>query len=150
MSKVAATDKARFQELMGNADAWMPIEDLVALCDQEGFWKDAFLEGAVDAAKKSQVRRLIKTLTDDGDWPLWASVETTNEEGKAERVYKQEVLFDPDDYRQVVEYHSDRATHHGRMARGYAKRCDKRFKTRLYRQLDINFGDDSIDPKKPR
>ncbi|KKL21525.1 hypothetical protein LCGC14_2444600 [marine sediment metagenome] len=150
MSKVAQSEKAQFEKLLGDADRWTTIDDLVRICDEGGLWSDEFLETVTDKAKKAQLRRLIKGVKDESNWPVWASVETTNEEGETVRVYKQELLFDPEDYRKVVSYHSDRASHHGRMARGYAKRCDKRFRTRLYRQLRINFDDESMDPKKPR
>ncbi len=145
MTTAIATDKARFQALMGNADAWMSIENLVGLCDREEFWKDDFIAGALGDAKKAHIRRLIKQLKDEDKWPLWASVETTNEEGETERVYKQELLFDPNDYRQVVEYHSKRASYHRKTAEGYAARCRKRFDVQLHLAFD-----DSVDPKKPR
>jgi len=145
MKTLPGTDKARFQKLMGNANAWMPIEKLVSLCDEGRFWTENFLAGAVDSAKKTAVRRLIKTLKDRDGWPIWANVETTNEEGKTERLYKQELLFDPNDYRQVFEYHNERSTYHRKMAQGYASRCKKRFHV----QLKLPF-DETSDPKKPR
>lgn len=131
MTTAAATDKARFQALMGNADAWMPIDELVALCDEADFWDEEFAQGAVISAKKSQIRRLIRTLKDQDNWPLWANVETTGQDGKTERVYKQELLFDPNDYRQVVDYHNERSSYHGKMSKGYASRCKKRFDIQL-------------------
>lgn len=74
----------------------------------------------------------------DGEgFPLFASVETTDESGNAVRRYKQETLFDVEDYRQVVRYHADRSAHHQTMARGYAKRCKQRFN----RQIRISFSD---------
>ncbi len=150
MSTVAQNDKTRFLDLMGNEDQWGSIDELLAICDEGDFWTTEFLEGAEDTAKKSHLRRLIKSLKDEEGWPIVASLNTTNDEGETVRVYKQELLFDPDDYRQVVAYHGDRANHHGRMARGYAKRCDKRFKTRLHRQVKFAFDDQSADPQKPR
>lgn len=131
MEKVRQTDRERFESLMGNADKWASIEDLVSLCDDAGYWSDEFYAQAQGSAKKSMVRRLIRTLKDDTDFPVWASVETTNEDGKNVRVYKQETLFDVDDYRQVVSYHSDRSSYHATVAKEYAKRCKVRFNKQL-------------------
>lgn len=135
----------RFLEATSAANAWAKIDTLVALCDEHGFWNDEFLSHTADNAKKAFVRRMIKTLkTDDGD-PVWASVETTDDEGKTVRVYKQETLFNVDDYRQVVSYHGDRANHHREMALGYARRCKKRFG----KQIATMFGEADA-PRKPR
>lgn len=130
MSKVGRRDKSRFQELMGNADNWASIDDLVALCDEAEYWTDEFMEGVAAHAKKDHLRRLIKTLKEDG-WPLWASVETKDEAGETCRIYKQELLFDIEDYRQVASYHNDRSRYHRRMAAGYKTRCKKRFNVQL-------------------
>jgi len=145
MTTAVATDRARFQELMGNADAWNSIDKLVELCDEADFWSEEFTEGALASAKKSQVRRLIRTLKDDESWPLWANVETTGEDGKTERTYKQELMFDSNDYRQVVDYHNERSAHHSKMRDGYAARCKRRFDI----QIPLPFGNPA-DPQKPR
>ncbi len=140
---MSVADKpATFEDVMAGAAKWATIDEIRDLCDNaEGFWSQEFIDSAATKSKNAKIRRLIKTLKDETGFPLHASVETTNEDGETIRVYKQELLFDPDDYRQVVTYHSDRASHHGRMARGYAKRSDERFKTELDRQLTIDFDD---------
>ena len=145
MSKVAQRDKARFQELMGNTDAFVSIDELVTICDEAAYWSDQFMETVTAQAKKFHIRRLIKSLKEDG-WPLWASVETTDEQGNPCRMYKQELLFDIEDYRKVVEYHHDRSNYHRRIATGYKTRCKKRFNV----QLNLSFGDDAATPVKPR
>lgn len=89
MSKVAQSDKIRFQALMG----------------------------------------------DDG-FPLYASVEMKDENGKTCRVYKQEMLFDVEDYRKVVTYHHDRSNYHRRMSAGYKTRCKNRFNVQLTLPFD--------------
>lgn len=123
--------RERFADATAQANRWANIDTLIALCDEHGFWTDEFIAHVEDNAKKSFVRRMIKTLkTDEGD-PVWASVEMTDDEGKTVRVYKQETLFSLDDYRQVVEYHTDRSNHHREMAMGYATRCRKRFKKQI-------------------
>lgn len=146
MSTVTQGDKTRFMELIGEAENWTSIDDLLTACDKADFWTEDFLDSVAERAKKSHLRRLIRSLKDGSGWPLWASVETTNESGEPVRVYKQEFLFDVGDYRQVVKYHSERSAHHRKMASGYAKRCKERFD----RQLLLDFDDREVDPKRPR
>src|SRR5512137_1067427 len=146
MEKIKQSDKSRFQELLGNADCFNTIEELVSMCDQAGFWTDDFLATVTDVAKKSTIRRLIRDVRDEDGWPSIGSIETTNEAGETVRVYKQEALFDIEDYRKVVAYHSERSRHHRNMAIGYAKRC----KTRFNKQPPLDFGDASADPRTPR
>ena len=138
MSKVAQSDKIRFQELMGNADRFASIEELMAICDEGEYWSDEFMETVTEQAKKFHIRRLIKSLKGKDGFPLYASVETTDENGKTCRVYKQELLFDVEDYRKVVTYHHNRSNYHRRMAAGYKSRCNKRFNV----QLPLPFGGD--------
>jgi hypothetical protein len=116
---------------MGNADRWNTIDELLSLCEEEGYWTEDFLEKAVDEAKKSHIRKCIKQLKDSDGWDQWASVETQTAEGDTVRVYKQEALFDVEDYRQVVHYHNDRSDYHAKKAESYAARCQKRFNVQL-------------------
>lgn len=129
--KVTDSDKSTFEAITGNADGWASIDALVDACEQAGFWGADFVQAATVQAKKSHVRKLIKSLKDKEGWPVWASVETTNESGETVRVYKQETLFDIEDYRKVVNYHAGVAQHHVAMARGYARRCKKRFNKQI-------------------
>ena len=124
------SERERFQQIVQGSD-WTEIGELVALCDRHDFWSDEFRESAATNAKKAAVRKLIKQLKDDDNFPLFASVETTNAEGRTVRVYKQESLFDTDDYRKVVKYHSQRSSYHRKMAGGYARRCRRRFRKQL-------------------
>jgi hypothetical protein len=148
MEKIKQSEKSRFQVLLGDADCFDTIEELVAKCDQANFWADDFFETVVDVAKKSTIRRLIRDVKDEFGWPSIASIETINEAGETVRVYKQEALFDVEDYRQVIYYHGDRSRHHRNMAVGYARRCKLRFN----RQLPLGLAGDATDanPRKPR
>lgn len=139
----AALAKAieRFTQITGNMDGWATIDEIVSLCDDASFWTDGFLADAEDKAKKSVVRRLIKSIRGIDSAPEWASVLTTDDDGKPQRIYKQETLFDVEDYRQVVTYHADRSRYHRITAEGYAKRCKQRFNV----QLRMTF-----DDRKPR
>ena len=115
---------------------WADIDALVAMLDGEDFWDEAFLAESIDAHKKSYIRREIKQIkTPDGD-PVFASVTATNPEtGEEERRYKQEAIFDRDDYAQTVRYHRRRADHHMQMAAGYARRGHERYGLQLNIEL---------------
>lgn len=140
----AAMDRERFAEIMASAPGWNSIDSLVELLDESNYWTADFLETAERGIKTAFVRRTIKTLRDDSKFPVWASVETTSEDGKPVRVYKQEALFDVEDYRQVVQYHTERASHHRRMATGYARRCEEKL------GVQLRLGFDQARATKPR
>ena len=121
----------RFAQITGNLDGWATIDDIMDVCDSAGFWTDDFLHEAEGKAKKSAIRRLIKSIRGQDGSPEWASVVMTDEAGEPQRIYKQETLFDVADYRQVVEYHVGRSEYHKETAKGYANRCKKRFNVQL-------------------
>lgn len=145
MNPALAKARQRFAEITGNLDGWASIQELVDVCDSVGFWSEDFYSEAQDKAKKAEIRRLIKSIRTDGV-PEWASIETTDENGKTKRVYKQETLFDISDYQQVVDYHAGRATYHRDTAKGYADRCEKRFNV----QLRFPFDEKRQRKPKPR
>lgn len=117
----------RFTQITANADGWASINDILELCDNAQFWTDDFLAEAEGKAKKATIRRLMKSIKGRDGAPEWASVVTADETGRPQRVYKQETLFDVADYRQVVAYHVGRSEYHKETAKGYARRCKKRF-----------------------
>ena len=134
----------RFLAIMGNADSWSTIDELVDACDKAHYWDKDFQASVAVQAKKAKIRHLIKKAKDGEGFPVWASVEATNEDGKTVRLYKQEALFDVNDYRQVTEYHADRSHYHKAMARSYAKRCRQRFGV----QLRLNFDERKAEPNR--
>lgn len=126
MSKPTMTQDA-FLELT-RAETWATIDVLVRRLDEAAFWDKAFLDTAVAEHKKAFVRRQIRQLKDGTGWPLFANVvEVDPISGDETHIYKQEQIFDRDDYVQVVTYHRRRAEHHERMAQGYAERARVRF-----------------------
>lgn len=146
MTETITEARANFIEAV-NGSEWATVDKLVEMCDAANVWPEDFIDTVLINAKKSFVRRQIKQLKDDENWPLWASVETQNEDGETVRIYKQETLFDVEDYRQVVAYHADRREYHGMLAEGYVVRCNRRFHV----QLKLSFGDVSeATPNKPR
>lgn len=116
----------QFLEATNSMD-WATIEDLEAVLDQHDYWDESFFDSAVQQAKRAHIRRRIKQVKDADGWPLIASVKTQNADGEAIQVYKQEALFDVDDYRQVYLYHDQRSEYHRQMRDGYARHAEQRY-----------------------
>ena len=120
--------KERFIEMMERARlSWATIEELVAECDNaEDFWDAQWLATAVSSAKKSLVRKYIREVKDEEGMPLWHSIVTVDTTGMECHQYKQEVIFDKEDYLQVIQYYIDRTTYTMRMAESLRDRAIKR------------------------
>ena len=107
--------------------SWASLEDIVTACDEaEDFWDAAWLTTAVDIAKKSLLRKFIREVKDESGMPLWHSLVTVDADGTEIRKYKQEALFDKEDYLQVIQYYVDRTTYNMRMAETLRDRVIKR------------------------
>jgi hypothetical protein len=123
---VAATESA----------SWVDIDGLVAMLDAAGYWDEAFFDDAIDAKKKAHARQQIKTIPGSDGLPAYQSVVTTDPmTGETERRYKQEAMFDRDDYAQAIRYHRQRAEHHLREATGLAEHGRERYGLQL--DLDL-------------
>jgi hypothetical protein len=112
---------------------WASIDELCTMCFDAG---DVFSEDDWEQARRSyaktRIRREMKRLTDETGFPLFASVHTADPEtGKQKRVYKQEALFDIEDYRAVIEEYAGRVKHDYEMMRGYRDRAEARFSEQL-------------------
>jgi hypothetical protein len=127
---ITQTDKARFGEALAT-QGWLTVDDLVRHCEREGLFSKEFLEHATATAKKALVRKMARAQKDGRGWTQWASIKTKTPDGKEIRVYKQETLFDLEDYRQVIGYHATLAQHHRQVAQGYAARARERFGKQL-------------------
>ena len=123
--------KTRFEEIARSTE-FAGIDTYVELCDDAGYWTLEFLQNATLDAKKSHVRRMIKTLKNDDGTPVFANIVVTDPDGERQHVYKQEVLFDVTDYIQVVSYHVKGARIAYQTALGYKKRGEERFKTPIF------------------
>lgn len=122
--------RERFIALTGQ-NQWATVDEFVRALDAGDYWPANFIEHALEIAKKHHVRRMARTVRDETGFPVLASVVTRDESGQAVRIYKQETLFNLDDYRQVVQYHKDRGLHHIHMANTYATRSNNRFDDQL-------------------
>jgi hypothetical protein len=156
----STASSASFVDILESSDGWHTIDELVSILDDSGYWVDGFHAKALSNAKKAHVRSMIRRLKDKDGFPLFPSVRITDEEGGTRRVYKQELLFDLEDYRAVVDFHANLSSHHRRMAKGYADRCEKRYRVQLSLwDLEVKVDDHDYEewtdprndlPNKPR
>lgn len=123
-------DSEKFAEIVSD-EAWLSIDDIAERCDAEGFWSDEWLAGALERAKKYELRRLLRAVEGDDGFPMYASITVTDEEGSETRLYKQEALFDVEDYVVVIKYHEKVAAHHLDRARTYLDRGVNRYGNQL-------------------
>ena len=121
-------DRSRLEAFLAkHADGWTAIDELTELASEAELFTEEFLRAALEHAKKSYLRQIIRSLKGPDGFPLLVSVERIGSDGVKRRVYRQESLFDVDDYKQVVQFHAAQATHHRDMAAAYAQRCKNRF-----------------------
>jgi hypothetical protein len=55
---------------------------------------------------------MLRQVTDSRGWPTVGNIVRVSPNGRAERVFMQEELFRPEEYRPVVAYHYGMARHH--------------------------------------
>lgn len=116
---------SKLQTILAAKPDWKGIDEVVEACEKASFFDSRFRQEAEGRAKKVHIRRLIATLKDEEGFPLYASITVLGKNGEPQRVYKQEMLFDPEDYKKVVKYHLGLSEHHRNRAAGYVDRCAK-------------------------
>ena len=119
-----------FAQLLGSAK-WKTIDEMIAVLDRNAFWDDGFLSKSEEHAKKAYCRKMARALKAPEGHRVFASIITTDEDGTKTRVYKQELLFDPTDYRQCVSFWKGVGIHAMEEANGYARRAKKRFNVQI-------------------
>ncbi len=105
---------------------WGTIQDYVELCRRQGYFTEAFYRKAAAHMERIHVRRMLRQVTDGRGWPTVANIVREGPDGRPERVFMQEELFGPEEYRQVVDYHYRMARHHlfkAQTYREHAKAC---------------------------
>lgn len=119
-------------------NGWATIDELEEAI--EPLLPDDFYEDAKSQARKIWLRRLLRRRT-EGGWPEFANIVRQDEQtGEEVHFYKQELMFDIDDYKQVVAYHADRAEYHLKVAFGYKAKAYERFGIQL--SLPISWPND--------
>jgi hypothetical protein len=84
---------------------WGTIQEYVELCRARGYFTAAFYRKAAVHMERIHVRRRLRQVTDGRGWPTLANIVRAGDDGRPERVFLQEELFGPEEYRQVVAYH---------------------------------------------
>ncbi len=91
---------------------WGTIQDYVERCRAEGYFTQAFYATALAQMERIHVRRRLKQITTAQGWPVFGNIERVGPDGTPARVFLQEELFGPEEYRQIVAYHYGLARHH--------------------------------------
>jgi hypothetical protein len=81
--------------------------------------------------ERIHVRRRLKQVTTAQDWPVFGNIARVRDDGRPERVFRQEELFGPKEYWQVVAYHYRMARHHLFKAQTYRGHAKARFGVQL-------------------
>jgi len=119
---------------------WGTIQDYVDLCRAHGYFTPAFYATAITHMERIHVRRRLKQVRDTRGWPVFGNIERVGPDGKPARVFLQEELFGPEEYRQIVAYHYSMARHHLFKAQTYRNHAKMRYGL----QLPL-FGEDNDD-----
>jgi hypothetical protein len=110
---------------------WGTIQDYVDLCRAHGYFTPAFYSKAVAHMERIHVRRRLKQVTNAQGWPVFGNIERVGPDGTPARVFLQEELFGPEEYRQIVAYHYGMARHHLFKAQTYRDHAKARYGLQL-------------------
>jgi hypothetical protein len=110
---------------------WGTIQDYVDLCREQGYFTPAFYATAIAHMERIHVRRRLKQVTNAHGWPTFGNITRVRDDGRPERVFLQEELFGPEEYRQVVAYHYTMARHHLFKAQTYREHAKARYGLQL-------------------
>ena len=110
---------------------WSTIQEYVDLCRAQGYFTPAFYATALAHMERIHVRRMLRQVTDGHGWPTVANIVREGDDGRPERVFMQEELFGPEEYRQVVAYHYGMARHHLFKAQTYRDHAKMRYGLQL-------------------
>jgi|SRR5215510_1202420 len=110
---------------------WGTIHEYVELCRAHGYFTPGFYAKAVAHMERIHVRRRLKQITNERGWPVFGNIERVDPDGKRERVFLQEELFGPEEYRQIVAYHYTMARHHLFKAQTYRDHAKARYGLQL-------------------
>jgi hypothetical protein len=110
---------------------WGTIQDYVELCRAQGSFTPAFYATAIAQMARIHVRRRLKQVTTAHGWPIFGNIERVGPDGTPARVFLQEELFGPEEYRQIVAYHDGLARHHLFKAQTYRDHAKARYGLQL-------------------
>jgi hypothetical protein len=120
-------NRERFLKVARQWD-WANIDDIFqrALDDGRIFDHQDYVR-AFERAAKAELRKVMRDAKDENGEPIFASIERMTEEGEKERIYKQETLFNPDDYKQTVKYFGGLSRKAWKEMQRYRDNCHKRY-----------------------
>jgi hypothetical protein len=110
---------------------WGTIQEYVELCRAQGYFTPAFYATALAHMERIHVRRRLKQITTAQGWPVFGNIARVCDDGRPERVFLQEELFGPEEYRQIVAYHYSLARHHLFKAQTYRDHAKARYGLQL-------------------
>ena len=110
---------------------WGTIQDYVNLCRVQGYFTPDFYATAIAHMERIHVRRRLKQITNERGWPVFGNIERIGSDGRRTRVFLQEELFGPEEYRQIVAYHDTMARHHLFKAQTYRDHAKARYGLQL-------------------
>ena len=126
---------------------WGTIQEYVDLCRTHSYFTPEFYAKAVAHMERIHVRRMLRQVTDGRGWPTVANIVRAGDDGRPERVFMQEELFGPEEYRQVVAYHYGMARHHLFKAQTYRDHAKARYGLQLplFDEVDGGVGGEAGD-----
>ena len=83
---------------------WGTIQEDVELCRAQGSFTPAFDATATAQMARIHVRRRLKQVTTAQGWPVFGTIARVGPDGTPARVFLQEELFGPEEYRQIVAH----------------------------------------------
>jgi hypothetical protein len=110
---------------------WGTIQEYVDLCRIQGYFTPEFYRKATAHMERIHVRRMLRQVKDGRGWPTVGNIVRVGPNGRPERVFMQEELFGPEEYRQVVAYHYGMARHHLFKAQTYRDHAKARYGVQL-------------------
>ena len=90
----------------------------------------ALQQSIVKELVKESVIELFETSVDERGLPLFGVIEIEDENGNLKLAYKQEKLFDAEDYRKAANYQAKLANNHQILADYYTAELEKRQSTK--------------------
>src|ERR1043166_1849726 len=90
--------REHFLEVM-KLQRWGTIQEYVELCRARGYFTAAFYQKATAHMERIHGRRMLLRVTDGRGWPTLANIVRPGPDGRPERVFLQEELFGPEEYR---------------------------------------------------
>jgi hypothetical protein len=126
MSKDSVTVQTHFCDILQDAK-WKTTEEMVDMLDEAKFWDSEEVLGDVIAhAKKDFVRRSLRSMRDDNGDRVFINVKVKGSDGQTKNLYKQEMLFNVEDYRYAVGYYKNTGMKFIQEANRLARNCRRK------------------------